>query len=106
MQYSVFVDFGNDFIVLDDNGEEPLTADLSSVEFKQVGTGDMKEGRNIVKTIVKTLDNAYHGLSVGDYIKFMNVDGLRGDMYLVHDIIGLFLGVLMDRYSFLHSFRI
>lgn len=57
----LFVDFGDDFTIIDQTGEEPLTGIVSDIETD--GT-------------VTMLDDNRHGLLDGDYVKFSEVDGM------------------------------
>lgn len=58
---SLFVDFGKEFAVVDQTGEEPLSGIVSDIEAN--GT-------------VTMLDDNRHGLQDGDYVKFSEVDGM------------------------------
>lgn len=58
---SLFVDFGEEFAVLDQTGEEPLSGIVSDIEPN--GT-------------VTMLDDNRHGLQDGDYVKFSEIDGM------------------------------
>eukprot|EP00286_Rhodomonas_abbreviata_P025957 CAMPEP_0181313380 /NCGR_PEP_ID=MMETSP1101-20121128/14216_1 /TAXON_ID=46948 /ORGANISM="Rhodomonas abbreviata, Strain Caron Lab Isolate" /LENGTH=774 /DNA_ID=CAMNT_0023420327 /DNA_START=120 /DNA_END=2440 /DNA_ORIENTATION=+ len=60
---NVFVDFGNDFLILDTDGEQPLSAMLSAVSQEEEG-------------MVTTLDETRHGLSTGDMVTFTEVQGM------------------------------
>lgn len=57
----LFVDFGEEFPVIDQNGEEPLSGIVSDIE---------KDGT------VTMLDDSRHGLQDGDYVKFSEVQGM------------------------------
>lgn len=57
----VFVDFGDEFIVVDQTGEEPLSGIVSDIESN--GT-------------VTMLDDNRHGLQDGDYVKFSEIEGM------------------------------
>lgn len=57
----VFVDFGAEFRVIDQTGEEPLTGIVSDVE---------RDGT------VTMLDDTRHGLQDGDYVRFSEVEGM------------------------------
>lgn len=61
----VFCDFGKTFQVLDTNGEEPITAIISSVTRDASGVG-----------IVTCLDEVRHGLEDGDHVTFSEVVGM------------------------------
>lgn len=57
----LFVDLGEDFTVIDQDGEEPLSGIVSDIE---------KDGT------VTMLDDSRHGLQDGDYVKFKEVEGM------------------------------
>ncbi|KAI5952453.1 UBA1 [Candida jiufengensis] len=57
----IFVDFGANFTIVDQTGEEPLTGIVSDIE---------KNGT------VTMLDESRHGLEDGDYVKFSEVQGM------------------------------
>ncbi|EGV66451.1 E1 ubiquitin-activating protein [Yamadazyma tenuis] len=57
----LFVDLGDHFTVIDQDGEEPLTGIVSDIE---------KNGT------VTMLDDSRHGLQDGDYVKFKEVEGM------------------------------
>lgn len=59
----VFCDFGPDFTVIDENGENPASAMISAA------TKD-------VDGIVTCMDENKHGLKTGDYVTFSAVDGM------------------------------
>lgn len=59
---NAFVDFGNEFTVLDPTGEEPLSGIVSDID---------EEGN------VAVLDETRHGLEDGDYVKFTEVEGVE-----------------------------
>lgn len=59
---NVFVDFGEDFTVIDTTGEEPRSGIVSDIEAD--GT-------------VTMLDDTRHGLEDGKYVKFTEVQGLE-----------------------------
>lgn len=59
---SLFVDFGDNFSVIDSNGEEPLSGIVSDIE---------QNGH------VTMLDDTRHGLQDGDYVKFSEVQGME-----------------------------
>jgi len=61
----VFCDFGDEFQVSDVNGEQPLSAMVSSI------TKDKEKGG-----VVTCLDEARHGFEDGDAIKFSEVKGM------------------------------
>jgi len=63
----IFCDFGNDFVVTDTNGEQPLSVMLSGITVNDKGEG-----------IVACLDDNRHGFESGDYIKFIEVQGMDG----------------------------
>ncbi|ODQ67733.1 ubiquitin-activating enzyme E1 [Nadsonia fulvescens var. elongata DSM 6958] len=58
---SIFVDFCENFTVIDQTGEEPHTGIISDID---------DDG------IVTTLEETRHNLEDGDYVKFTEVDGL------------------------------
>ena len=57
----IFVDFGEKYTIVDQNGEEPLGGIVSDIE---------KDGT------VTMLDDSRHGLQDGDYVKFSEVQGM------------------------------
>lgn len=57
---NAFVDFGEEFTVVDPTGEEPLTGIVSDID---------EEGN------IAVLDETRHGLESGDYVKFSEVEG-------------------------------
>lgn len=57
----LFVDLGENFTVIDQDGEEPLTGIVSDVE---------KDGT------VTMLDDNRHGLQDGDFVKFKEIEGM------------------------------
>lgn len=59
----IFCDYGKEFTVIDQDGEQLKTTLIESVE-------------NSVKPIVKCVDNLPHGLTNGNIIKFSNVKGM------------------------------
>eukprot|EP00048_Salpingoeca_helianthica_P014885 m.224042 g.224042 ORF g.224042 m.224042 type:complete len:1016 (-) comp16384_c0_seq1:92-3139(-) len=61
----IFCDFGKSFVVTDANGEEPVTAIISSITRDASGVG-----------IVTCLDDARHGLEDGDHVSFAEVEGM------------------------------
>ena len=60
----IFNDFGNDFEVVDDNGEEPLSAMVASIT-------NANEGE------VTCLDETRHGFEDGDVVVFKEVEGMN-----------------------------
>lgn len=60
---NVFVDFGNDFVITDTDGEPPLSAMLSGITQEDPG-------------LVTTLDETRHGLSSGDFVTFTEIQGM------------------------------
>ena len=60
----IFNDFGDNFMVYDTNGEEPISAMVASV------TQEAEGG------LVATLDEVRHGFEDGDTIKFSEVEGM------------------------------
>lgn len=63
----IFCDFGEDFIVVDSNGEPPLTIMISGITVNENGEG-----------VVACLDENRHGFESGDYVKFHEVQGMDG----------------------------
>mgnify|MGYP002631617559 CR=1 FL=1 len=60
---SVFCDFGDEFVVVDTNGEEPMSAMIASITQDEAG-------------LVTCLDEGRHGLEDGDYVTFTEVRGM------------------------------
>ncbi|ODV75887.1 E1 ubiquitin-activating protein UBA1 [Cyberlindnera jadinii NRRL Y-1542] len=68
---SIFVDFGEEFTIIDSTGEEPVSGIVSDIE--PDGT-------------VSVLVDSRHGLEDGDYVKFSEVEGLdinNGEVFKV-----------------------
>lgn len=63
----IFCDFGNDFVVYDTNGENPLSVMVSGITVNENGEGT-----------VACLDEHRHGFETGDYVKFDEVQGMDG----------------------------
>ncbi|XP_018414690.1 PREDICTED: ubiquitin-like modifier-activating enzyme 1 isoform X2 [Nanorana parkeri] len=59
----LFCDFGNDFVVLDPNGEQPLSAMISMITKDSNG-------------VVTCLDEARHGFESGDFVTFTEIQGM------------------------------
>ncbi|VVC91377.1 unnamed protein product [Leptidea sinapis] len=59
----VFCDFGEDFTVVDVNGENPVTAMIADITHEQ-------------EAVVTCLDDTRHGLQDGDYVTFSEVQGM------------------------------
>lgn len=59
----VFCDFGNDFHVVDTNGEPPVTAMIASISNDNVG-------------VVTCLDDTRHGMEDGDFVTFTEIQGM------------------------------
>ncbi|CAD7968967.1 unnamed protein product [Amoebophrya sp. A120] len=59
----VFVDFGNEFLIRDSNGEEPKTAIIANISEK----GE-----------VLTHESKRHGFEDGDFVTFREVEGMTG----------------------------
>uniref|UniRef100_A0A673BFY1 E1 ubiquitin-activating enzyme n=1 Tax=Sphaeramia orbicularis TaxID=375764 RepID=A0A673BFY1_9TELE len=59
----LFCDFGEDMVVYDTNGEQPLSAMISMITKDSPG-------------VVTCLDEARHGFESGDYITFTEVQGM------------------------------
>ncbi|XP_065509365.1 LOW QUALITY PROTEIN: ubiquitin-like modifier-activating enzyme 1 [Caloenas nicobarica] len=60
----LFCDFGDDFVVTDTNGEQPLSAMVSMVTKGCPGE-------------VTCLDDARHGFETGDFVTFTEVEGME-----------------------------
>ncbi|KAJ3380046.1 hypothetical protein HDU92_006225 [Lobulomyces angularis] len=60
---SVFTDFGNNFTVFDQSGEEPLSGMVTSISRDADGT-------------VTCLDESRHGLEDGDFVTFTEIKGM------------------------------
>mgnify|MGYP004706445827 FL=1 len=80
-----FVDFGENFTIYDQNGEEPKTGIVSDIE---------KDGT------VTMLDDNRHGLEDNDYVKFTEVKGIPklnedGSIYKIK-VLGPFAFQLVD----------
>uniref|UniRef100_V9KCN4 E1 ubiquitin-activating enzyme n=1 Tax=Callorhinchus milii TaxID=7868 RepID=V9KCN4_CALMI len=60
----LFCDFGEEMIVLDTNGEQPLSAMISMIT--KDGTG-----------VVTCLDEARHGFETGDFVTFTEIQGMK-----------------------------
>lgn len=60
---SVFTDFGPEFVVTDQSGEEPLTGIISNITVE-------------AEASVACLDETRHGLEDGDYVSFVEVKGM------------------------------
>ncbi|KAM5146463.1 ubiquitin-like modifier-activating enzyme 1 isoform 1-T1 [Mantella aurantiaca] len=59
----LFCDFGDDFVVLDPNGEQPLSAMISMITKDNTG-------------VVTCLDEARHGFESGDFVTFTEIQGM------------------------------
>jgi len=59
----LFCDFGDEFTVMDTNGEQPISNMIASVTREEIGT-------------VTCLDETRHGLEDGDYVTFSEVQGM------------------------------
>lgn len=59
----VFCDFGNDFHVVDTNGEPPVSAMIASISNDNVG-------------VVTCLDDTRHGMEDGDFVTFTEIQGM------------------------------
>uniref|UniRef100_A0A069DXS0 E1 ubiquitin-activating enzyme n=1 Tax=Panstrongylus megistus TaxID=65343 RepID=A0A069DXS0_9HEMI len=59
----VFCDFGKDFVVVDTNGENPVSAMIANISKDEEG-------------VVACLDDARHGLESDDYVTFSEVQGM------------------------------
>jgi len=60
-----FCDFGDAFVCVDDNGEEPSSAMVASID------------NSMEEAVVTCLDEARHGLEDGDYVSFSEVGGME-----------------------------
>ncbi|XP_064632231.1 ubiquitin-like modifier-activating enzyme 1 isoform X2 [Lineus longissimus] len=60
----IFCDFGDDFVVVDSNGEEPISNMVAGVVKGKEGT-------------VTCLDETRHGYESGDYVTFSEVQGMN-----------------------------
>lgn len=60
----IFCDFGEEFIVHDTSGEEPISNMIASVSKDKDG-------------VVTCLDEARHGLETGDFVTFAEVQGMK-----------------------------
>ncbi|XP_043936660.1 ubiquitin-like modifier-activating enzyme 1 [Protopterus annectens] len=60
----LFCDFGDDMVVTDANGEQPLSAMISMITKDNPG-------------VVTCLDEARHGFESGDYVTFTEVQGME-----------------------------
>src|SRR5439155_13459468 len=60
----IFCDFGNNFIVNDQDGEQLHTTIVENI-------------MNDVNPLVTCIESKMHGLSSGDSVKFTNVRGMR-----------------------------
>lgn len=58
----IFCDFGNNFVVTDPDGEQPITCMIADIE--------QPEG------VVATVDETKHGLEDGDYVTFSEIEGM------------------------------
>ncbi|RXM32219.1 Ubiquitin-like modifier-activating enzyme 1 [Acipenser ruthenus] len=59
----LFCDFGEEMIVLDPNGEQPLSAMISMITKDSAG-------------VITCLDEARHGFESGDYVTFTEIQGM------------------------------
>jgi len=59
-----FCDFGDEFVCVDTNGEEPLSAMIASID------------NSVSPAVVTCLDDTRHGLEDGDYVSFAEVGGM------------------------------
>ncbi|KAL3303547.1 ubiquitin-activating enzyme e1 1 [Colletotrichum asianum] len=60
---SIFCDFGENFTVIDQTGESPLSGIVAGID---------EEG------LVSALDETRHGLEDGDYVTFSEIEGMEG----------------------------
>ena len=61
----VFCDFGEEFLVHDTNGENPVSVMVASITSEE-------------KSVVMCLDEHRHGFESGDYVTFSEVQGMEG----------------------------
>ncbi|KAM8934654.1 ubiquitin-like modifier-activating enzyme 1 [Pelodytes ibericus] len=59
----LFCDFGKEMVVMDTNGEQPLSAMISMITKDNPG-------------VVTCLDEARHGFETGDFVSFMEIQGM------------------------------
>jgi ubiquitin-activating enzyme E1 len=59
-----FCDFGDEFVCVDVNGEEPVSSMIATVD------------NSTFPAVVTCLDDARHGLEDGDYVEFREVGGM------------------------------
>lgn len=59
----IFCDFGNNFVVSDTNGENPISTLIAAVTQEEEG-------------VVTTMDESRHGLEDGDFVTFHEVKGM------------------------------
>jgi len=63
----IFCGFGPEFVVVDTNGEQPLSVMVSGITVNEQGEG-----------VVACLDEHRHGFENGDFVKFQEVQGMNG----------------------------
>ncbi|XP_022080221.1 ubiquitin-like modifier-activating enzyme 1 [Acanthaster planci] len=59
----IFCDFGEDFTVIDTNGEEPLSVMIAAISKDE-------------DSVVTCLDESRHGFESGDYVSFTEIQGM------------------------------
>lgn len=59
-----FCDFGDEFVVVDANGEEPTSAMVATID------------NTVEPAVVTCLEDTRHGLEDGDYVRFTEVGGM------------------------------
>lgn len=59
----IFCDFGNNFVITDPDGEQPITCMVADIEQSAEG-------------VVASVDETKHGLEDGDYVTFSEVQGM------------------------------
>uniref|UniRef100_A0A8C9TMC4 E1 ubiquitin-activating enzyme n=1 Tax=Scleropages formosus TaxID=113540 RepID=A0A8C9TMC4_SCLFO len=91
----LFCDFGEEMIVYDTNGEQPLSAMISMITKDSQG-------------LVTCLDEARHGFETGDYVTFTEVQGmteLNGCQPIEIKVLGPYTFSICDTSSFSEYIR-
>ncbi|XP_015195731.1 ubiquitin-like modifier-activating enzyme 1 [Lepisosteus oculatus] len=86
----LFCDFGEEMMVFDNNGEQPLSAMISMITKDSAG-------------VVTCLDEARHGFETGDYVTFTEVQGmteLNGCQPVEIKVLGPYTFSICDTSSF------
>uniref|UniRef100_A0A4W4EV33 E1 ubiquitin-activating enzyme n=1 Tax=Electrophorus electricus TaxID=8005 RepID=A0A4W4EV33_ELEEL len=86
----LFCDFGDEMMVYDTNGEQPLSAMISMITKDSAG-------------VVTCLDEARHGFETGDHVTFMEVQGmteLNGCPPIEIKVLGPYTFSICDTSSF------